>query len=112
MNRQYPPWIVSLLVVALFAAALFGLAGFRTILTIGIVFVVAPLMLLMHTNLDVEEKIFFSLFLGLGLFPLLVWLVDQALPSFRVSIAVALALAVAAGLFGPRILRLLHRKQQ
>ena len=110
--RDYAFWLVGLLVIALAAFALFGLAGFRTILAIAVLFVISPLLFLKNASLEIEEKIFFSLFIGIGLFPLLAWLVNQVLPSFRVSVIAALAIAVSAGLFSSRILGRLHKKAQ
>ncbi|MEK6837329.1 MAG: hypothetical protein AABX69_01645 [Nanoarchaeota archaeon] len=112
LGQNYAVWLAVLLVVAAAAFVLFGLAGFRTILAIAVLFVIPPLLFLKNTSLAVEEKIFFSLFIGIGLFPLLAWLVNQVLPSFRVSVIAALAVAGAAGFFAPRISgRLLKKKQ-
>ena len=96
LGQNYAVWLAVLLVVAAAAFVLFGLAGFRTILAIAVLFVIPPLLFLKNTSLAVEEKIFFSLFIGIGLFPLLAWLVNQVLPSFRVSVIAALAVAGAA----------------
>lgn len=103
LRSGYAAWIVSLVLASFFAAVLFGFAGFRTILAIALFFVVPVFLLLRRTSLDVEEKVFFSLFMGLGLFPLAVWAVNQALPSFRLSVPVAFALFAFAGFFLPRV---------
>lgn len=109
LGRHYAPWLVSLAALAVTAFALFGFTGFRTIIAIIILFIIPPLLLLKNSNLDVEEKIFFSLFIGLGLFPLLVFSINQLLPSFRVSAVAALILVAVAAFFAPRILQ---RKQK
>ena len=112
INRHGVAWLSALAAVAIVAFALFGMAGFRTILAIAVLFIIPSLLILKNTSLDIEEKIFFSLFVGIGLFPLLVWYINQALPSFRISIAAALAVAAAAGFFAPRISGRLRKKKQ
>lgn len=110
IGRSYYPWLLCLAVLAVAAFALFGFAGFRTIIAIAILFVIPPLLLLGKSGLDLEEKIFFSLFIGIGLFSLLVYSVNQLLPSFRLSAVAALALIAAAGFFGPGILQRVQKK--
>ncbi len=109
LGRDYAPWLVGLAVIALAALVLFGFTGFRTIIAIVIMFIIPALLLLKNTGLDAEEKIFFSLFAGLGLFPLLVFSANQVLPSFRLSILAAFILVAVVAFFAPRILQ---RKQQ
>lgn len=104
VNQQGVAWLFALAAIAVAAFALLGIAGFRTILAIAVLFVIPPLLILKNANLDIEEKIFFSLFIGIGMFPLLAWAVNQVLPSLRLSVIAAFALVVA-GFFAPRILR-------
>ena len=110
VNRQYFPWLVSLAVIAAAAFALFGFAGFRTIIAVVTLFIIPPLLLLKNSSLDAEEKIFFSLFIGLGLFPLLVFTLNQVLPSFRASAVAALILVAVAAFFAPRVLQRVQKK--
>ena len=104
LNKAYAAWAVMLLAVAVFAAILFGFPGFRAIVAIAVLFIIPVFLLLWHTNLDAEEKIFFSLFIGIGLFPLAVWAVNRVLPSFRLSVPAAIALFALAGFFLPKVL--------
>ncbi len=104
LNTAYAAWAAALLAVALFAAILLGFTGFRTVVSIAALFIVPIFLLLWKTSLDAEEKIFFSLFIGIGLFALAVWAVNRILPSFRLSIPVALGLFALAGFFLPRAL--------
>lgn len=110
LGRSYVPWLVSLAVIALAALALFGFTGFSTIIGIAVLFVIPPLLLLKNSSLDVEEKIFFSLFMGIGLFSLLVFSVNQVLPSFRLSILTAFIFVVIVAFFLPRILQRARKK--
>ena len=112
LSKEHLAWLVGLFSIAVFAFILFGLAGFRVIVALAILFVAPVLVLLRSVNLDFDEKVFFSLFIGIGLFPLLVWYINQALPSFRVSIVAALSVAAAAGFFAPRISGRLRKKKQ
>ncbi len=109
LGRRYASWLLCLAVVAATAFALFGFTGFRTIISIVALFVIPPLLLLRKSGLDLEEKIFFSLFIGIGLFPLLVFTFNQLLPSFRASAVAALAFIAVAAFFAPRVLQ---RKQK
>lgn len=98
-------WASALFIAAGAAFILFGLPGLRTILAIAALFVLPFLFLMRNAGIELEEKIFFSLFIGIGLFPLFAWLVNQVLPSFRLSVLAALALVGAAGFF-------LHRRRK
>ncbi|MBI2144950.1 hypothetical protein HYU18_01370 [Candidatus Woesearchaeota archaeon] len=111
LSMDYASWLVGVLVVAVAAFVLFGFAGFRSVAAVAVFFVVPVWLLLRKSGVDLEEKLFFSLFIGLGLFPLLVWAVNQVLPSFRLSIAAAFIAVAAASFFLPVFLRQ-RRKQQ
>lgn len=110
LGRNYALWLVSLAVIAAAAFMLFGFTGFRTIVAIVILFIIPPLLLLRKSGLDFEEKVFFSLFMGIGLFSLLVFSANQVLPSFRLSILAAFILVAGAGFFLPRILQRVQKK--
>lgn len=105
------PWAIAALLMAAFAFLLFGVAGFRTMAAFLVLFVAAVFFLLKNAALDFEEKVFFSLFAGIGIFPLAAWLVNRAVPSFTLSAVLAVALFAAAGLFGPRISAMLRKPQ-
>ena len=112
LNKAAWPWLIGLAIIALYSSVLFGLAGARTILSIALLFIAPVFFFLAKTSMELEEKIFFSLFIGLGLFPLAAWTTNQVLPSFRLSAIVALVLAVVLGLFVPRIAARPHKKSQ
>ena len=112
LSAAYAAWIALLVLLALFAAMFFGFTGFRTILSIALLFVMPIFLLLRSSSLDADEKVFFSLFIGLGFFPLVAWAVNRILPSFRLSVLAALALFALAGFFLPRVLRISAKKLQ
>ena len=103
--KDYGAWALSFAVVAIFAFIIFGFAGFRTIVAMALLFAIPPLLFLKNSSLDVDEKLFFSFFIGIGLFALLAWAVNQVLPSFRVSVVVAFAVVIAASLVVPVVLK-------
>ncbi len=106
----YGAWLLSLAVIAAYAYVLFGLTGFRTIVSIALLFVIPPALFLKNSSLDAEEKIFFSLFIGIGMFSLLAWVVNQVLPSFRLSVLAAFAAVIAVSLLVPKVLKSLGGK--
>ena len=105
-------WLIGLAIITLYSSVLFGLTGARTILSMALLFIVPVFVFLARTSLELEEKIFFSLFIGLGLFPLAAWTTNQLLPSFRLSVVVALVLVVVLGFFLPGIVARLRKKSQ
>ena len=110
LNHSSLAWLGAAVVMIVAGAVLFGAAGARTIAGMVVFFVLPVFLLLQKTALDVEEKVFFSLFTGLGLFSLLVWVLNRALPSFRLSIVAALALVGALFFLGPKFLARKARK--
>ncbi|MBI2581418.1 hypothetical protein HYV85_06490 [Candidatus Woesearchaeota archaeon] len=110
ISSSYYAWVAGVAAVAAAAFLLFGFTGFRSVIAIALLFVIPPLLLLRKTGLDIEEKIFFSFFIGLGLFPLLVFALNQLLPSFRLSIIAAFAaVAIASRFLASRFLINLFR---
>lgn len=112
LNSRYVPLIVVAALAVILAGALFGLAGVRTVLGIILFFILPGLLLLRNSAFDFEERIFFSLFAGLGLFPLLVFVLNRVLPSLRMSIIAALVIIGAAALLLPGISARVRKKPQ
>ncbi len=112
LSQAAVAWIIGLCIMLLFSIVLFGMAGARTIIGMVLLFIAPAYFLMRRTVLDLEEKIFFSLFISLGLFPLIAWSLNQLLPSFRLSAIAAFVLVVAFGLFLPGILARLRKKPQ
>ncbi len=55
-------------------------------------FVAAPYALIRSLPLEEDEKLFFSLFIGLGVFPIAVWTVGRIIPSLRLALIATLIL--------------------
>ncbi|MBI2134297.1 hypothetical protein HYU11_06495 [Candidatus Woesearchaeota archaeon] len=81
-----------------FAFIIFGSVGFFTLVTFWALFLLPALSLLSRLELDDEERFFFSVFISLGVFPVLVYYLDKFVPSFRMSAVLVFALVVSSGL--------------
>lgn len=112
LNPAAASLIICLGITVLLSILLFGMVGARTIIGMVLLFIAPAYFLMRRTALDLEEKIFFSLFISLGLFPLLAWSLNQLLPSFRLSVLAAFVLVAAVGFFVPRIFARLRKKLQ
>ncbi len=90
--------IICTAIIFLFSFFLFGLTGLRTIGTIFGMFLPAYL-IMSNFDIEEEEKVFFSFFIGLTIFPLLVWYMNIFIASLTVSIIITFILLSAVGLF-------------
>jgi hypothetical protein len=75
---------------------LFGLTGAGVIFAAGLFFVVSPYFILSKLGIEEDEKWFFSLFIGLGLFSTIVWVVGRIMP---LKFALVLTVAILAAAF-------------
>ncbi len=93
-------------------AFLFQWSGIRAVIGMGIMFILPAFMLLNISNdLSLDEKLFFSFFLGIGLFPLFVWYANRLIPSLKISLFFSvLALAVAGSLLNSLLKRASRRQ--
>lgn len=66
---------------------LFGMTGAGVIFAAALFFVVSPYFVISKLSIEEDEKWFFSLFIGLGLFSTLVWAVGRLL-SLKVALVV------------------------
>ncbi len=84
--------------VLLFSGVLFGITGLKALAAFFALFIAPAYVILKNSSLDAEEKIYFSLFISLGLLPISIWAANKVIPSFRLAAIAVLALAVAIGL--------------
>lgn len=96
--------IAAAVSILLFSALLFGIAWFKALAVFMLVFIVPAYAIISNLDLAADEKMFFALFISLGVFPIAVWFANKLLPSFRLSAVVVFAVAVAFG-FGLRFVR-------
>ncbi len=71
------------------AAFLFGATGVRTVAAMVVFFFLPFYLLIRKTDIEADEKVFFAFFIGLGMFSTIVFYFGRAIPSFRISVAVA-----------------------
>lgn len=98
---------------ALFAAALIlaffyfilGFSGMMTTLGIMLLFMLPTYLILNNFDLEQDEKIIFSFFIGIGIFPAIAYWLGMLI-SFRISIFIAFATLIAASF----IIRKLRKK--
>lgn len=89
---------IILILIALFSFIFLGFTGFRTIFGMLLVFFLPFYLILDNFDLSRSEKVIFSFFIGVGIFPAIVyWL--GVLISFRISILVTFFLLIAIGFF-------------
>ena len=88
-----------LLIIFLFSSHLFGLTGLRTFLGFFIVLILPTYLIMKNIDIEKDERIFFSFFVSLIYFPLLVWYTNRIVPSLRVSIVVTFILLMLIGIY-------------
>lgn len=87
---------IILILIASFSFIFLGFIGFRVIFGILLMFFLPFYLILDNFNLSKSEKIVFSFFIGVGLFPAIVYWLGVFI-SFRVAIGVTFVLLVLAG---------------
>ncbi|MCP3682779.1 MAG: hypothetical protein GY861_08830 [bacterium] len=96
LNNTSISIIVGLLILLITAIAI-DFTTSRTVLAFYLVFILPVYSILSNFDLGRDEKFFFSLFIGLGLFPLAVYYLNMIIPSFKISIIASFVILVAIG---------------
>jgi len=87
---------IILILIALFSFIFLGFTGFKVIFGMLIVFFLPFYLILDNFNLARSEKVIFSFFIGVGIFPAIVyWL--GVLMSFKLAILIAFVLLIVVG---------------
>ena len=77
--------IILLLMVVLFIP--FNITGIKFVF--GLIIIMSPFILLFnHLGMDFDEELIFGIFIGIVIFPLLVWYLNWFIPSLRITIFV------------------------
>lgn len=98
---------VIVVLIALFSFIFLGFIGFKVIFGMLLVFFLPFYLILDNFSLSLGEKVIFSFFIGVGIFPAIVyWL--GILMSFRLAILIAFVLLILAGV---SVRRFRHKKQ-
>ena len=87
-------FFAAALVLAFFYFIL-GFSGMMTVLGIMLFFMLPFYLILDNFEIDQDEKIVFSFFIGVGIFPAIAYWLGMLI-SFRISIFVTFAILVAA----------------
>ena len=87
---------IILVLIALFSFIFLGFMGFKVIFGMLLVFFLPFYLILDNFNISRSEKVIFSFFIGIGIFPALVyWL--GVLISFKLAIAISFILFISLG---------------
>ena len=87
---------IIIVLIALFSFIFLGFTGFKVIFGMLLVFFLPFYLILDNFNLSRSEKVIFSFFIGIGIFPAIVyWL--GVLISFRLAIVVTFVLLILVG---------------
>jgi len=89
---------ILVVVILIFFYYILGFSGAMSVLGIMLIFILPTYLILNNFKLDNDEKIIFSFFIGVGIFPSIVyWL--GTLISFRISIFMTFILLLLIGFF-------------
>lgn len=83
------------LIAAAFFFILFGITGVRVILGFVLLFFLPTYLIFKNFDLPMMEKIAFSFFIGLGVFPTCVYYLGLLFSSMRLAIAISFILLMA-----------------
>jgi len=86
------------ILIILFSLLLFGITGLRVVAGVFLLFLLPFYLILDNFELSFIEKILFSFFIGLGIFPSIVYGLALAINSIRLAIVIAFVLLVGIGL--------------
>lgn len=95
--------IMSLALI-IFSYLLLGFSGAMAVFGIMLLFVLPMYLILDNFNLNQEEKIVFSFFLGIGIFPAIAYWLGMVI-SFKAAILVTFLVLTAAGVFMRKYLK-------
>jgi len=80
--------LISISIILVFFSVVFGFSGLRWVIGMALLFFLPYYLILDTFDLDKDEKVIFSFFIGLGLTPSIVYYINLMLPSFRNSIII------------------------
>ena len=90
-------------ILAVFFYKILGIPGVLSVLSIILIFILPAYFILDNFNLDRDEKLAFSFFISVGIFPIFSFWLGMFI-SFKAAIIITFALLLAAG-FGLRKIR-------
>ena len=84
------------IIVLIFFYAILGFSGMMSILGIALIFIAPTYLIFNNFELDTDEKIVFSFFIGVGIFPSIAYWLGTII-SFRLSIFITFGLLIGIG---------------
>jgi len=94
----------SLVIILLLSLMLFEVTGLRVMFTVILLFFIPSYLILRNFELEQDEKIIYSLFLGLGIFPSLVyWL--GLLTSITTAVMIVFVVLMLFSLVLPKFIK-------
>lgn len=95
---------IILLAALLFFYFMLGFSAAMSVLGIVLLFIVPMYLILNNFNLEQDEKIIFSFFIGIGIFPSIAYWLGMLI-SFRVAIFLTFVLLAGAGVLMKKFYR-------
>lgn len=74
-----------------------GLTGISALVIMGLLFVLPTYLFLSAFKLDMLEKLFFSFFLGIGMYSVIAYLISFLVPSLRISTVITFVAMLGVG---------------
>ena len=90
--------ILVIILIALFSFSFLGFVGFKTMMGFIVLFFLPFYLILDNFDLEMGEKIVFSFFIGVIMFPSLVYLLGLVM-SVKISIIISFIVFTLIGLF-------------
>lgn len=87
-----------IIAILLFFFILFKLTGLKLIIGIGLFYILPFYLILDRFDLDKTEKLVFSFFIGIGIFPAIVYYLGILFNSIRIAIVITFVLLLIIGL--------------
>ncbi len=102
-NREAAILVIAL--TALFSFMLFGFTGFKVMMGFILLFFLPFYLILDNFDLEMGEKVIFSFFIGVVMFPALVYLLGLLI-SVKLSILIVFVFLIAVGILIKRLMRI------
>jgi len=90
--------LLILAIIVAFFLIVFGITGAKVILGFILFFFLPTYLIFKNFDIEPEEKIAFSFFIGLGIFPTFVYYIGLLISSMRWSIAISFVLLLTIGI--------------
>ena len=87
---------IAVVIIMAFFYFILGFSGMMSALGIILLFIIPTYSILNNFNLEQDEKIIFSFFIGVGIFPSITYWIGNVI-SFRISILITFILLSAVG---------------